>query len=151
MQTSNPRHRNIRDIALEDNDSLSQIYKHSLALLSVQEKVRSGLGPILGPHLFIASLTDKTMVIFTDNPIWTTRLRSRTPDILSLARLATKNSHLETVRIRVNPGLAETPASQTTVAGSREASRLLAEVAATISDEPLKTVLMKLSGSTRKS
>lgn len=150
MQPSKHRHRNIREIALDNKDSLLQIYKHCLILLSVQDKVRSGLGPVLGPHFFIASLTERSMVIFTDNQIWTTRLRSQTAEILKIAKLASGFKHLESVRIRIDPGLAETPTVQTAVTETREASRLLAEVAATITDKPLKNVLMKLSGSTRK-
>lgn len=151
MKPFKPRYRSVIDFALQNNDSLAQIYKQSLLLLNVQETLRAGLGPILGPHLFIASLTEKSMVIFTDNQIWTTRLRSRTPDILNLARQATGNNALESVRIRINPGLADTPAQKPKAPESGEASRLLADVAATINDEPLKNVLLKLSGSTRKS
>ena len=136
----------IRDIALNNNDILANLYKHSLAILAVQNAVRHGLDQSLAQHVHIASLDPKTITAYTDNQAWATKLRFQTAEVLNIARKSSGYSGLESLRIRVSPTLIDHSSStDTPVAMSTTTSRLLAKVAENINDIALQDALRKLS------
>ncbi len=137
---------NIRDIALNNNDILANLYKHSLAILAVQHAVRHGLDPSLAPHIHIASLDPKTITVYTDNQAWATKLRFQTVEVLTIARKSSGYNGLESLRIRVSPALIDhSRTTETPVAMSTTTSRLLAKVAENINDTALQDALKNLS------
>ena len=136
----------IRDIALNKNDILANLYKHSLAILALQNAVRHGLDQSVASHVHIASLDPKNITIYTDNQAWATKLRFQTAEVLKIARKFSGYSGLESLKIRVSPTLIDhSSTTETPVAMSTATSRLLAKVAENINDTALQDALKNLS------
>jgi len=138
--------RNIQDIAINNKDILANLYKHSLAILKVQESLRLDLGPALAPHLYVANVSPDTITIYTDSQAWATKLRFQTSEIIRTAKKTTGFIGLLSVRIKVSPALtlSSTPERAKSISLSPSTARLLAKVAATIDDPALQTAILKL-------
>lgn len=140
--------KHFRELISDTNDSFSALYKKSLAILSIQNILRSTLGPALAQHMHVANLNPEYIVIFTENQSWATKLRFRIPEILKITRTHSGYKNLETVRVKVSPALITTSSSDTsdtTSSLSPATTRLLVRVAENIDDDALQTALLKLS------
>lgn len=140
--------KHFRELISDTNDSFSALYKKSLAILSIQNILRSTLGPALAQHMHVANLNPEYIVIFTENQSWATKLRFRIPEILKITRMHSGYKNLETVRVKVSPALITTSSSDTsdtTSSLSPATTRLLVRVAENIDDDALQTALLKLS------
>jgi hypothetical protein len=139
--------RNIQDIAINNNDVLANLYKHSLAILKVQDSLRLQLGPALAPHLYVANLGPDTITIYTDSQAWATKLRFQTSEIIRTAKKTTGLNGLLSVRIKVSPALIHSPSipeRSDSLLLSPSTARLLAKVAENIDDPALQTAILKL-------
>ncbi len=102
----------------------------------------------MAQHVHVANLNPESIVIFTENQSWATKLRFRIPEIIKITRAHTGFKDLDTVRIKVSPALITTSAPEHSVMTtllSPETTRLLARVAENIDDDALQTALLKLS------
>ncbi len=139
------RPRNIKDIAVSNNDILANLYKHSLTILKIQESVRLALGPPLAQHLYVANISPDSIIIFTDSQAWATKLRFQTQEIINTAKKITGFNDLESVRIKVSPLLTTTTRPGNSISISPSTTQLLRTVAENINDTALQTALLKLS------
>jgi len=143
---SHPKH--FRELISDNIDNLSALYKQTLAILSIQNILRSSLGSDLAQHVHVANITPDSIVIFTENQSWATKLRFRIPEIIKITRTHTGFKDLESVRIKVSPALITTSIPENSVITSSlspKTTRLLTRVAENIDDDALQTALLKLS------
>lgn len=103
-------------------------------------------------HYHVAGIDDSTLIIITDSPVWTTRLRQLGPAIINiLAERAGKS--VQHVRIISRRGAIKSPyQANPTVERvlSEESGQLLSQTAEYIHDDELKNALLKLSGRSDK-
>jgi hypothetical protein len=108
--------------------------------------LRNKLPPECDGHYHVAAIHNSTLVIVTDSPVWTTRLRQLGPLILQTLKKKVPYS-LQHVRIisRHGPAVSiyETPVVKHEL--SQQSSQHIAQTAAYIKDKPLKEALLKIS------
>jgi predicted nucleic acid-binding Zn ribbon protein len=125
--------------------------------------LKSRLPPECDGHYHVASIRDDTVVIITDSPVWTTRLRQLGPLILqSLANSPSYSAHhsahsstransiqqqLHHVRIVSRYGPIPDHHQPRTVKRtiSQQSRQQIAQTASYISDKKLKNALLKIS------
>jgi len=109
----------------------------------------SELPPELDGHFHVANIHDRTLVIMTDSPVWTTRLRQLGPRILTILQNRGRKNLLH---IRVFSRPAQTapirpaePVKSRPNQISQQSSQLISQTAAGIADEGLRAALLKLA------
>lgn len=104
-------------------------------------------------HYHVAGIDNSTLVIITDSPVWTTRLRQLGPSIIEiLAERAAKN--VNHVRIVSRRGSIKTPYQPNQTVNrilSAKSGQHLSQTAEYIQDNELKNALLKLSERVNKS
>ena len=127
------------------------ILAHARKLERLTMLLRKELPPECDGHYHAAAIHDSTLVIVTDSPVWTTRLRQLGPQILQLLKNKTPQN-LQHVRIisRHGPAVShhEPPVIQHEL--SPQSSQLIAQTASYIKDKPLKEALLKMSRHAQK-
>lgn len=111
--------------------------------------LRSELPPESDGHYHVANIHDRTVVIMTDSPVWTTRLRQLGPSILTILQNSGKQ-HLLHIRVFSRPtqsAPARPPQKNRTEPRqiSRQSSQLISQTAAFIEDDGLREALLKLA------
>jgi len=111
--------------------------------------LRGELPPESDGHYHVANIHDRTVVIMTDSPVWTTRLRQLGPRILTILQ---NNGRKNLLHIRVFSRPARSPVARPPDSVkpkpkhiSLQSSRLLNQAASTIGDEGLREALLKLA------
>lgn len=138
--------RKISDLIHRSKGVPANLYQHSLKLMVLQESIRQKLGSPLNNHFFLASISQDTVLIFTDSPVWATKLRFKTSTVLDIVRNISGQKHLKTVRIRINPSLTSQTSHDTPLSMSPATACLLGNVAANINDSAkLRDALLRLS------
>ena len=124
--------------------------KRTEELRRLTSLLRSELPPESDGHYHVANIHDRTLVIMTDSPVWTTRLRQLGPRILTILQ----NSGSEKLlHIRVFSRPAQSPTARPTEPVkktkprqiSRQSSKLLNQTASSIADDGLRSALLKLA------
>jgi hypothetical protein len=110
------------------------------------EAVRCALAPVLQPHCLHAALEGGRLSLVTDGPVWASRLRFATPELL--AGLRGQGLVADEARVRVAP--ARGPALRTAAKGahlalSRGTIAHLREAAAEMEDPDLAAALLRLA------
>jgi len=100
-------------------------------------------------HYHVANIHDRTLVIMTDSPVWTTRLRQLGPRILTILQ---NNGRKNLLHIRVFSRPAQSPVAKPPQAVkikreqiSPQSSKLLNQTASFIGDDGLRSALLKLA------
>ena len=116
-------------------------------------------------HVEVANIRNQNLMLITDSPVWTTRLRQLCPQILQFIRENSVNTdtsnkktqiiHHIQISTRYNPANAkQTGARQQQISSERERHRprlsektaeLLSQSANSMSHQPLKTALLKVA------
>lgn len=103
-------------------------------------------------HYHVAGIDDSALIIITDSPVWTTRLRQLGPAIINiLAERAGKS--VQHVRIISRRGAIKSPYQANPTVDrvlSEKSGQLLSQTAEYIHDNELKNALLKLSGRSDK-
>lgn len=120
-------------------------------LARIDHVIKSAL-PVAGhPHIQVAHITDKELVIITDSPAWSTRLRLHTQDMLYMLSQHT-DLDISSIRIRLlknhQPAKPKQPIKQP-IRLSRSSAQLISQIAETITDPELKHSLEKLAKRTK--
>lgn len=127
------------------------ILAHARKLERLTMLLRKELPPECDGHYHAAAIHDGTLVIVTDSPVWTTRLRQLGPQILQLLKNKTPQN-LQHVRIisRHGPAVSnhEPPVVKREL--SQQSSQYIAQTASYIKDKPLKEALLKISRHAQK-
>ena len=108
--------------------------------------LRSELPPECDGHYHVASIHDSTLVIVTDSPVWTTRLRQLGPLILQTLKNKV-SQNLQHVRIisRHGPAVSSYKPPAVKHELSPQSSRHIEQTAGYIQDKPLKDALLKIA------
>ena len=111
--------------------------------------LRSELPPESDGHYHVANIQDRTVVIMTDSPVWTTRLRQLGPRILTILQNCGRKNLLH---IRVFSRPAQSPVARPAESVktkprqiSHQSSQLLNQAASFIGDDGLREALLKLA------
>ena len=110
------------------------------------------LPPETSGHYHVAGIDNSTLVVITDSPVWTTRLRQLGPMIIEALsnRTGTKLQH---IRIVSRHGSIKAPAQTSQTINrvlSEQSGQQVAQTARHIKDEDLKKALLKLSKRSQK-
>ena len=107
----------------------------------------SELPPETSGHYHVTGLDNSTLVIITDSPVWTTKLRQLGPSIIqTLTEKTGKN--LQHVRIISRHGPIKAPYQANQAVNrtlSKKSAQQVAQTAKYIRDKGLKEALLKLS------
>lgn len=110
--------------------------------------LRSELPPESDGHYQVANIRDRTLVILTDSPVWTTKLRQLGPRILTILHNSGKKNILH-IRVFTRPE--HSPAARITESAkpkprqiSHQSTELLKQTASYIEDDGLREALKKL-------
>ena len=123
--------------------------KRAQELMRLTSMLRGELPPESDGHYHVANIHDRTVVIMTDSPVWTTRLRQLGPRILTILQ---NNGRKNLLHIRVFSRPAQSPVAKPPDPVktkprqiSRQSSRLLSQAASSIGDDGLREALLKLA------
>lgn len=111
--------------------------------------LRSELPAEADGHYHVANIQDRTLVIMTDSPVWTTRLRQLGPRILTILTNSGRKNFLH-IRVFSRPARSAVarPAEPVKTGPrqiSRQSSRLLSQTASCIGDDRLRQALLRLA------
>lgn len=116
--------------------------------------LRSELPPEIDGHYHVANIRDRTLVMMTDSPVWTTRLRQLGPRILTILQNSGRK-HLLHIRVFSRPSQAvdikpKQPVNKQPKLLSQQSSQLIHQAASYIEDDDLRHALLKLANRTNK-
>ncbi len=122
------------------------ILAHSRKLDQLTMLLRNALPPECDGHYHAAAIHDNTLVIVTDSPVWTTRLRQLGPQILQLLKNKTPRK-LQHVRIisRQGPAVSNHQPPVIKRELSQQSCQYIAQTANYIKDKALKDALLKIA------
>ncbi len=108
--------------------------------------LRNELPPECDGHYHAAAIHDSTLVIVTDSPVWTTRLRQLGPQILQLLKnqIPQKLQHVRIIS-RHGPAVSNHEPPVVKHELSRKSSQHIAQTATYIKHKPLQDALLKMS------
>lgn len=108
--------------------------------------LRNSLPPECDGHYHVAATHGPTLVIITDSPVWTTRLRQLGPLILQTMQ---ENVPLKLQHVRIisrhGPVISTYQPPVVKHELSQQSSRHIAQTAEYIKDKPLKNALLKIA------
>ena len=136
--------RNINSI-LSKNRTIGSLYTHSLEILKLQSALRSKLDPSLKDHVYITKVNPDNILIYTDSPVWASKLRFLTTEILNIVKNVPSYKKIETVRIKVSPSLGPISNNTNQISISPLTAKHLEQVAENINDSNLQSSLLKLA------
>ena len=123
--------------------------KRAQELRRLTSMLRGELPPESDGHYHVANIQNRTVVIMTDSPVWTTRIRQLGPRILTILQNSGRKNLLH---IRVFSRPAQSPAARPPGSVktkprqiSRQSSRLISQAASSIGDDGLREALLKLA------
>ena len=126
------------------------LLQQSQRLLHLTRTVQEHLPEPLNRHCTVANIHNDSLVLLTDSPVWSSRLRFHAPALLR----ELKRRHaiqLTGVRIRVNPPEQVRPAVTSSKAVMSIATAgLLRQVASTLDDPALGAALRRLALNCKK-
>jgi hypothetical protein len=111
--------------------------------------LRSELPPECDGHYHVANIRDRALVIMTDSPVWTTRLRQLGPRIVTILQNNGRKNllHIQVFSRPAQATITRTPdrAKTTPRQISPRSSKLLSQAASSIEDSKLRDALQKLA------
>jgi hypothetical protein len=116
-------------------------------LARIDQLLKSVLPAAGHTHIQIANIADRELVVLTDSPAWSTRLRLYTQDMLYMLAQHTDYG-ITNIRIRLLRNHDKTKFSQATRQPthiSKNSAKIIRQAADTISDPDLKNSLLQLA------
>ncbi|MEE8429389.1 MAG: DciA family protein [Gammaproteobacteria bacterium] len=122
-----------------------RLWTHAQLLAELTEYLEKALPSSISGHCMVANLRNTELVIGTDSPVWTARLRYYTPQILK--HFTTHPTVIvHRVKIRTLPITNPTaPRPHNRMRISRDSSEILEQTARTVNDSRLQKALLKLA------
>lgn len=141
------RPKSMRDVMSGPRSGLRDIMDHAHNLEHLSSLLERHLASSLYTHCRVANYRDKTLVIVTDSPVWSTRLRYELPRLRSELRREPELRELRDIRIRIAPTAVHIPQEPPRPRPiSSQSAAILRTVAETIPDNRLRAALLRLSG-----
>lgn len=128
------------------DDSLK---KRALELQRLTNLLRCELPPETDGHYYVANIKDRTLVIMTDSPVWTTRIRQLGPRVLTIVQKSGRKNLLH-IRVFCRPAQSapvepEKPVTPPPRQISQQSRQLLRQTASFIQDDGLRDALQNLA------
>ncbi len=127
----------------------ASLKKRTRELGQLTALLRGELPPEADGHYHVANIRGNTLVIMTDSPVWTTRVRQLGPRILTALQKSGRTGILH-IRVFSRPGQSvkvQPPAPETKPKHiSTRSGQLINQTAAFIEDDGLRDALLKLAG-----
>jgi len=136
---------NVDDLLSRGEGTLAPLLRHARRLREVERDVLGTLDRALRPHCRVANVRDDTLVLDADSPVWASRLRYQTAELLE--RLPCREAlGIRRVRVRVRPAHAPPGAAAPRPRRlSPTAAALIYSVARTVDPGPLRRALLRLA------
>lgn len=146
MSTSKQPFLPLTTLLNNESSGLSRLLQRARQLQQLTDTLSAILPQAVYGHCHVGNVSGDTLVLITDSPAWSTRLRFHAPAILEHLK-ETHGLALHRVRIRVHPS--ERPrqikrAARNPTLGP-ESAALLRQTAQGISDPGLKQALLRLA------
>ena len=127
----------------------STLKKRARELTRLNDILRCELPPECDGHYHVANIHGSTLVIMTDSPVWTTRIRQLGPRILTVLQSRCRQK-LVHIRVFSRPGHSPvakppTPSKKKHQPISARSSRLISQTASFIDNDDLRDALLKLA------
>lgn len=133
------------------SDNLGRhIQQKALQLDQLTRALRISLPQDCHEHLQVAGIRDNQLIILTDSPVWQTRLRMLSQNLLEAVHQYA-GIRLSRVRFRLSPArraIQEDPPAHRQL--SPQSSQLIEQTARCISDPELQAALLRLSRKAKK-
>jgi hypothetical protein len=142
------------------NEQINAIFLNQAQKLSQYTRLLHSFLPIeYRNHVAVANIRDQNLILITDSPVWTTRLRQLSPQILTY--IGENNSKIDKtqtfhhVQISTRYHASNMQAQQSTSHQhrpkiSKKTAELLMQSASSIDDQRLKSALIKIAGHSDK-
>lgn len=131
----------------ENNSELPRLLQQAQRLQEFTQTLVGTLPPSVGEHCRVGNIAGDTVVLVTDSPAWSTRLRFHTPEILAHFRKR-HGLELRSVRIRVHSPEtlqgAPHPVSRRPILSPHSAA-IIKQAALGIDDPGLRRALLRLA------
>lgn len=137
-------------------EPLSQLINRDLSskarqLARLTEILRASLPKNCQPHIAVAGIRDQQLVLISDSPVWVSRLRMYTRNMLEMLA---EHSDLRVTQIRIRQSPQRIAAKKPRPRKHRHlqpnTSEMIAQTAESIEDPELQQALYKLSRNTRR-
>jgi len=135
---------------IHDTSTLRRLLKQSRSVQRLEQRLQGFLPAPLRDHCLLASIDGDNATLQASSPVWSSRLRYLTPDILRFLRGPCGQEQLRSLRIRVAiPAHARLVSHPPRQRISALAARYLRSAAQSSEDAGIRTALLKLSRHSR--
>lgn len=137
----------ISSLLTDRSQQLHVLVTRAQHLRELTKKLRGLLPAPLANHVVVANITETTLVLAADSPIWMTKLRYYTPKLLANFQIRQPAlPNLTQVRLRINPPVPVPVLSYLPPnAISGKAATHISSVANDLNDMKLKQALLRLA------
>jgi hypothetical protein len=134
------------DLAMQANVVLRGLTARSRELRALDDAMRRQLGPPLDGHCRLANLRADTVVLHVDSPVWSTRIRFLTPQLLEFFHRQRDCAGVTHIKIVVRPPRShgQHPAASPLRLSPASAS-MIRSVALATEESPLREALLHLA------
>ncbi|TDJ32328.1 MAG: DUF721 domain-containing protein [Gammaproteobacteria bacterium] len=138
----------IRDLLTGDSGSLSEVIRHATRLRRLDRAFRKLLPGPAQAHCRVANLRGDTLVVAADSPVWASRIRYESRQIL---REMAASCGVTASKLQILVRSPEAPESQASRARKlpQNAARSLEAAAAAVDDPELTAALLRLASRAR--
>ena len=144
------RLRSVANVLTQPAGIMRRLVAKSHTLMQLNQALDNYLEAPLKHHCRIADYSSHVVVLHADSPVWSAKLRYRTPSILDFLRRECQLAELTSSEIRVRPPRKDfRPSQSRRLALSRTASELVRSAAAGTRDPDLRAALIRLSQHTK--
>ena len=142
-----PRHNKplVFSTLINQANGLDKLSQHAKFILNLNKYLYNILDEPLNQHCQIANFDNCILTILTDSPVWSTRLRYNTSFILNRMRKEFDLKTLKTIRVKIRPKETHAYTKHRNLTLSSIASEYINQVAYTVTDEKLRSSLLKLA------
>lgn len=140
-------YKSICSLIARRHQPLRDLYVRARYLEGLNRKLDMHLGSPLNRHCCVAHVSRDSVLLHTDSPAWSSRLRFCTPQVLAILQDQCRLPNVKTIRIRVTPQM-PTPLNTTHACRptmSRATSSLLTNVAVATKNPALRRALLRLA------
>jgi len=132
----------VKQVISSRNSGLKNLLHKSSKLDRLNQELAQQLPPPLSQHCTIASIENETLTLIVDSPVWASRARFQTQNIIrGMTKFNVKSVNIKTKLAFNSPQ----PPKKHQTKMSAETSNLLIQLANTSSTPKLKQALLRLS------
>lgn len=122
-----------------------ELTRKTQVLAQIDKLIKTALPIAAHPHIHVANIYDQEVTLVSDTPVWSTRLRLYTQEMLYMLAQHTEYG-ITNIRIRLHKSHhIQLPIQTTRPVLSRASAELIRQTADCISDPDLKLALQQLA------